>query len=124
MSGIRRHIAWIASVWLMCQCAAFAAPAAVCCMDRAPSQVPATHSCCTNGNGPCPMHRPTAERACAMKGACQQADAALLSLAGGLGILPPVTPIPLDAHLVAAALVSSHPLVDRATSPTSPPPRS
>jgi hypothetical protein len=124
MFGIRRHIGWLASVWLICQCAAFAAPAAVCCMDRAPSQSHATHSCCMTGTAPCPMHRPTAERACAMNGPCQAADAALLSLAGGLGVLPPVTPFPLDAQLVAAAPMTSQPLVDRTICPTSPPPRS
>jgi hypothetical protein len=124
MSGIRRHIAWIASVWLMCQCAAFAAPAAVCCMDRAPSPSAAKHSCCMTGNGPCPMHRPTTERACVMKGSCDQADAALLSLAGGLGILPHLTPFPLDAQLVTAASMTAQPLVDRTTCPASPPPRS
>jgi hypothetical protein len=121
MSVIRGRLSWLVAGWLLCQAAGLAtAPALVaigvdqdaCCPGLAPGQA-------------CPMHHKAnpGDRTCTMRSACQPPDAALVSMAGGIGVLPHATDIviafapgePLDALGLSAR--------SRAARPESPPPR-
>ncbi|HEX3702126.1 MAG TPA: hypothetical protein VHU82_02270 [Vicinamibacterales bacterium] len=117
----------IASGWLVCQLAGLsAAPISVwmgpvevvasagddCCPGVAPGQV-------------CPMHH-TREGAkhCVMRGDCASPTAALLTLVGGLGLMPPhVRSLtdPLAAN--GRALLPAPTVIARDELPESPPPR-
>lgn len=126
MRRIRQRLSSLIGLWLLCQLAAFAAPAAVCCGETPISRdASAQHICCMGGSGggPCPMHRQAARRGCVIKGACSAADAALLSLAGGIGMLPPQGGALSDAPVYGALVVGTHVPVTRNDRPESPPPR-
>jgi hypothetical protein len=125
MSVIRRRLSWMIGAWLCCQVAGFAAaPFALCCPDvDAPDQTPA----CCRALGPgqtCPMHHGGhGDTTCKMRSACGRPDAALLTLAGGIGILPSATtsvtafdPGAILTPITASAVLRSQP-------PESPPPR-
>jgi hypothetical protein len=68
-------------------------------------------------------HGGNRETTCKMRGACGQSDAALLTLAGGLGILPSATigVTVFDPDSILRPAVPSTEL--RADRPDSPPPR-
>ena len=63
------------------------------------------------------------ENTCKMRNACAQADSALVSLSGGLGVMPAVTSdvIAFTAGELLTGLAESHVL--RAARPEPPPPR-
>jgi hypothetical protein len=125
MSFVRRHFAWMICAWLACQVASVAAaPLAFCCKS-----VPATDpddKCCP-GMLPgqiCPMHhKKEGERTCKMRNACTRSDAALISLAGGLGTIPRPTPTVnvFDSGTFVTPIAPS--AILRAHVPESPPPR-
>jgi hypothetical protein len=125
MPSVRRRLSWIIRVWLICQVAGLAAaPFALCCASLASAdQTPA----CCRGLSPgqtCPMHHGGEEdRTCKMRSACSRSDAALLTLAGGLGVLPTATTTvtAFDPGDVVSALSPSARL--RTDRPESPPPR-
>src|SRR5262245_26765086 len=90
MRVIRRRLSWLIVAWLVCQAASLTAAPAMAVFDSADP--------CCEGLGPgqtCPMHHPSREsdRTCKMRSACPTGDAALLSLAGGLGVLPGPTDV-------------------------------
>jgi hypothetical protein len=125
MPLVRRRLSWIIRIWLLCQAAGLAAaPLGLCCGH--PSAAEQTPSCC-RGLAPgktCPMHHgDDDDRTCKMRSACSGSDAALLTLAGGVGVLPTATSsvtafVPGD---VVTAVGASALL--RADRPESPPPR-
>jgi hypothetical protein len=112
-------------VWLLCQVAGLAAaPFSLCCSQLASAdQTPA----CCRGLAPgqtCPMHHgDKSDSTCKMRSACSRSDAALLTLTGGLGVLPASTMgvIAFDPGVVIAAVTVSTAL--RADRPDPPPPR-
>ena len=118
----------LASAWLMCQLAALiAAPVGVC-IAPAETVASAEEACCP-GVAPgqvCPMHH-TREGAkhCAMRSTCASSTAALLTLVGGVGLLPSLTSSAAQALAPsgAAPRFSSSPIA-RTELPESPPPRS
>lgn len=125
MSGVRRRLSWVVSLWLACQMAGVvAAPLAFCCQS-----VPASDGdqrCCP-GLLPgqiCPMHHTReGEPTCKMRDACGRADAGLVALAGVVGLLPRATP-PVSVFETGdriAATASA--AIARAYRPESPPPR-
>jgi len=126
MSLVRRRLSWLICCWLAFQIAGFvAAPFALCCEDPSAFAEP---DCC-QGVGPgqtCPMHhktKPDDDSTCKMRNACAPADSALVSLSGGLGVLPTVTSdvIAFTAGDPLTGLSESHVL--RAARPEPPPPR-
>ena len=126
MQVMRRRLSWLICAWLTCQIASVAAaPITFCCKD-----VPTAteeHDCCP-GLLPgqlCPMHHRTAagKNECKMRSACAPADAMLVALAGGAGMLPRATAVvstfePGDAVAPLALTVVAH-----TSRPESPPPR-
>jgi hypothetical protein len=119
-----RSLAW---AWLICQLTGFvAAPVAVsfgamqvaedtgdhCCPGLAPGQA-------------CPMHHNRAEaKTCVMRSACSPSPAALVTLMGGLGLIPPASAVALTAFVAGdVALIPSTAAIARSKRPDSPPPR-
>jgi hypothetical protein len=96
MPSVRRRLSWMIRVWLICQIAGFAAaPTALGCGGANAVDVDETPACC-RGLGPgetCPMHHSHdgSDTTCKMRSVCGRSDAALLTLAGGLGVLPSAT---------------------------------
>ena len=71
------------------------------------------------------MHHTTAgKRECRMREACAPSDAALIALAGGIGVLPTVTPAVSSFDLGEAGSDLATTATFRATRPEAPPPRS
>jgi hypothetical protein len=109
---MRSMLRLFASAWLLCQLTGLiAAPVAACCPGVAPGQV-------------CPMHH-TREGAkhCVMRSDCGSSTAALLTLIGGVGLVPP--PVAFAGPFVVAtpALRPAFPAIARAERPEAPPPR-
>jgi len=125
MPIVRRRLSWIICGWLACQVAGLvAAPFAFCCQGNAKAtQVPTCCRALTPGQK-CPMHHGGQDdRTCKMRNACAPADSALLTLAGGLGVLPPATSgvTAFDpGDRVGSLNIST---ILRAARPESPPPR-
>lgn len=126
MSAARRRLPWVVCIWLTCQLAGVAAaPLAFCCRS-----IPAADDdgpCCP-GLLPgqiCPMHHTReGQRTCKMRDACGRADAALVSLAGVVGLLPDATST-VSAFAVGAPIAPTAPsTTSRADRPDAPPPRS
>ncbi len=123
---VRSILRPLAGIWLACQVAAFAlTPVAICCAPAdANAAVP---ECCQNvkPGQECPMHHRTeGSPSCRMCGTGHRSDLALLSLSGGLGIVPRtlvLTHAPAPAVVVTAAVPQS---LSRADRPEAPPPRS
>jgi hypothetical protein len=127
MPWYRARLSGLAAGWLLCHLAIFvAAPVAIggaglaamegeCdCQDGAPG-------------ASCPMHRSPASGDSpaangAMRSACAPADAALLSLGLGLGILPSPSLVQVE-HDVQVVFVPLATSLDRLELPDSPPPR-
>jgi hypothetical protein len=125
MSLVRRRLSWLVGVWLLCQIAnVAAAPLTFCCQNVATADD--EEKCCPDilPGQVCPMHhKKEGERTCKMRNACVRTDAALVALAGSVGVLPPATPAvntfdPGD--LLRPARQSA---VVRVSLPESPPPR-
>jgi hypothetical protein len=125
MVFVRRHLSWLIGVWLVCQVAGVAAaPVTFCCKD-----VPSSHDdeeCCPGllPGQVCPMHHTTAgKRECKMRNACAPSDAALMALAGSIGVLPSTTSVvnPFDLGDLARPVASI--AIGRTDRPESPPPR-
>src|SRR5205823_14947372 len=125
MPAVRRRLSWVVAFWLVCQVAGVvAAPLALCC--RSTPAADDDERCCPGllPGQTCPMHhRREGEPTCKMRDACGRADAALVSLAGIVGLMPTAT------HAVSAfetgdrltAIAES--AIARAHRPDSPPPR-
>jgi hypothetical protein len=127
MGVIRRRLVWLATVGLVCQLAGFAtAPTLLAfgvatvdddcgCPNVAPGQV-------------CPMHHHARkgkdDGTCKMRSGCQPPEVALLSMAGGPGILPSPTQVVIAFDLAAALVPGAPQAIARAARPESPPPRS
>jgi hypothetical protein len=125
MAFVRRHLAWLIGAWLTCQIAGVAAaPVTFCCKD-----VPTSHDeveCCAGlmPGQTCPMHHTTAgKRECKMRNACGSSDAALMALAGGVGVLPPATSVVSAFDLGDLAHRRAPLAITRSDRPDSPPPR-
>jgi hypothetical protein len=126
MLFVRRRLSWLICAWLTCQIASVtAAPITFCCKD-----VPTAneeHDCCP-GLLPgqlCPMHHRTAagKNECKMRSACAPADAMLVALAAGAGMVPRATTVvsSFEPGDVVAPLAPT--AVARTSRPESPPPR-
>lgn len=123
---MRPTLRYVACAWLVCQLAGFAAAPIAVGQSRSAAGTDSRESCCP-GVAPgqaCPMHRTaTGAKTCVMRNACAPSPSVMLTLLGGLGLLPPLTST-LTA-LVAGDVPPSDPsaAIARAELPESPPPR-
>jgi hypothetical protein len=123
----RRRLSWVIALWLVSQVAGIAAaPVGFCCRGV---QTAIDDDHCCPGLLPgqvCPMHhtKQDGKRTCKMRGGCASTfDAALIALAGGIGVLPvPTSLVSAFAPGIFLADVSSS-AMSRAFIPESPPPR-
>jgi hypothetical protein len=126
MPFVRRRLSWLICAWLTCQIAGVAAaPIMFCCKDVPTAED--EEDCCA-GLMPgqfCPMHHKTAagKNDCKLRNACAPADAMLVTLAGGAGVLPDATTV-VNAFDPGDVLPASAPTaIARTFPPESPPPR-
>jgi hypothetical protein len=126
MLFVRQRLSWLICAWLTCQIAGVAAaPFMFCCKDV---PIAADEKDCCPGLLPgqlCPMHHRTAadRNECKMRSVCAPADAMLVALAGGGGMLPRATAV-VNAFDPGAVVASSAPTaIARTSRPESPPPR-
>lgn len=122
MRFVRRYMSWLLSVWLVCQVAALAAPVVLA------SAGPVEQLCtCPGGDhDTCPMHHGQPDgQGTAQSGvaACHApVDVALLSMAGGVGVLPTVAL--LERPNISARVALPEPVpVDFVSPHDTPPPR-
>lgn len=125
MAHLRRRLSWLVGVWLLCQIAnVAAAPVTFCCQNVATA---GDEEKCCPGLLPgqvCPMHHTKeGEKTCKMRNACAQSDAALVALAGALGVLPGTTPAVNAFELGDAPRLAPRSSIVHAYRPESPPPR-
>ena len=72
----------------------------------------------------CPMHHTTeGVRTCKMRAVCTGADAAIVALAGGLGVMPLPTAVVSAFALGELPRRAPRPAILRSDRPESPPPR-
>jgi hypothetical protein len=125
MFGARRHLSWFVWFWLAAQIAGVAAaPLAFCCTRVVTADD--EEQCCPGllPGQVCPMHHTReGERTCKMRDACGRADAALVALAGGVGVLPQATPLVNAFDLGDRLRPVPQSAIVRAYRPESPPPR-
>jgi hypothetical protein len=126
MLSVRRRLSWLVCAWLTCQIATVvAAPITFCC--KAVPVADDDEECCP-GVAPgqlCPMHHKTAtgKNDCKMRSTCGPADAMLVALAGGIGVLPRATAV-VNAFVPGDVVAPSAPVaLARSSRPESPPPR-
>jgi hypothetical protein len=126
MNLVRRHLALLVCGWLMCPLAGAAtAPLSLCCQS-APAAHDDEQTCCPGilPGQVCPMHHMReGKNTCKMRSACGSADAALVALAGGLGVLPPPT-VAVNPFAVGEVLrASASSAIIHTYRPEPPPPR-
>jgi hypothetical protein len=126
MLFVRTRLSWLVCAWLMCQVAGLAAaPIAFCCKDV---PVAADEQDCCEGLQPgqyCPMHHKPAgggKSECKMRSACAPADAMLVALAGGAGLVERTTSV-VNSFVPGEFVQSLKPnSIIRAVPPDPPPP--
>jgi len=122
MTFVRRHLSWLLSAWLVCQITALAAPVVL----ASSGAVEQLCTCAGGDHESCPMHHGQADgQGTGLAGvrACRApVDVALLSMAGGAGVLPDV--VLLVRPNVSARLALPEPVpVDFVSPHNTPPPR-
>ena len=125
MALVRRRLSWLIGAWLLCQLAnVAAAPLTFCCQNVATA---GDEEKCCPGLLPgqvCPMHHAKeGERTCKMRNACAGTDAALVELAGGIGVLPAGPAVGSTFDLCDLPRPAPRSAVVRTDRPESPPPR-
>ena len=131
MNIVRRRIARVAMIWALLQILGIAAPLG---LLAAPHAAAAPLCTCPGGDhgATCPMHHGSeaasegasnSEARCRLQNACASTDVALLALAGGTGVLPPVAVVIPAARLSVGVTALATVRASRAQSPDSPPPR-
>ena len=122
---VRRHFSWLIGAWFLCQLAnVAAAPLTFCCQNVASAGD--EEECCPGllPGQVCPMHHAKkGERTCQMRGTCTGSDAALVALAGAIGVLPFPTAVVNSFALGDRLRPAPRSAIVRAYHPESPPPR-
>ena len=125
MSLFRRRLSWLIGAWLLCQIAnVAAAPLTFSCQNVATADD--EEKCCPGllPGQVCPMHHTKeGERTCKVRDACARTDAALVALAGGVGVLPPATAVVNTFDPGDRLRPAPRSAIVRAYRPESPPPR-
>lgn len=128
MPRLRARLSWMLASWLVLQLAAIAVPVVLAATGHA--TVEELCDCPGIEHGAtCPMHHGPSrssdrsdEETCTLRSACASPDAALLSLAGGIGVLPRSTDVAIDLTSSDLVLIRPRPLF-RSDLPEAPPPR-
>jgi hypothetical protein len=119
---------WLLRIWLLVQLAGIGAPVAL----AATQGLLADSELCdcpgTDHGATCPMHhpasaRPAAKGQCVVRGTHATLDAALLAMAGGVGVLPIRVQLHTPVAPFAFAATSGTVLPFRSDLPDAPPPR-
>ncbi len=127
MKSLRLRLSWILVGWLFVQFAGTVAPVVL-----AAAGVPSGDVLCecpgTEHGATCPMHHGQAPKQddtnrCRLQNTYTPTDAALLSLAGGIGVLPQVATLHIDMAQTSI-LATDGALSSRTELPDAPPPRS
>ena len=125
----------MATCWLLLQLAGMSAPLTLSAVGPAMAEELCTCPGVDHG-ALCPMHHTPSSRSqttstsqsnddgrCRMQNACAPADAALLSLAGGTGVLAPVIGHHLPTPSAAPVITETAARLSHAYRPDAPPPR-
>lgn len=129
MQRIRKPLSWLVAGWLVSQLATLVAAPIVLGGSGAVHAASDDANCtCPPGTAPgltCPMHSSPYGDAptCRIRSTSGPSDAALLSLVGGLGVLPPSRSVPYVAPVARAVAIPPVALIGRSELPESPPPR-
>lgn len=124
MGLVRRRLSWLLSFWLVCQAVSLAAPVVLAATGATAEEL---CTCPGGDHETCPMHHGQANpdgttALCGMRAGCAPIDIALLSLAGGAGVLP--TPVHVVLLRAQSAVVTLEPAeVSLAVPHDTPPPR-
>ena len=127
MKFVRLHLSRLMCIWLLCQVVALAAPVV---LAAAGSPVEELCTCPGGDHETCPMHHGTqsdpsdtpAPAVCGIKACSSPVDVALLSMAGGAGVLS--SSAQFDCPLVTAPVVIQEPSsFDQPAPHHTPPPR-
>jgi hypothetical protein len=121
---VRRRLPWLLSLWLVCQCVGLAAPIVLAAAGSAPVEELCT--CAGGDHETCPMHHGTqtdgTAAPCGVRAACAPVDVALLSMAGGAGVLP--APIQFNLPCSESPVIAFEPSATALAVPhDTPPPR-
>lgn len=129
MFAMRRRLSTLAIVWILFQIAGTSAPLTLLATGAQAAEICTCPS--ADHGATCPMHHPQGananrdghEQRCKLQNACAPADAALLSLAGGAGLVSAaVSCTPSDLSVATIATPATNRL-SRGHTPDSPPPR-
>jgi hypothetical protein len=125
MQYLRRRLSWMLFIWLAFQGTALAAPVVLAIAGSAPAEELCT--CPGGDHETCPMHHgqkansPTSAT-CGMRSVGAPTDVALLSMAGGVGLVPESAVIPLRLQS-STILASELRALDLSIPHDTPPPR-
>ena len=128
MTVIRQYLSRLMCIWLLCQMVALAAPVVLVAVGATP--VDELCTCPGGDHETCPMHHGTqsdpsdrpAPGVCGIKACSSPVDVALLSMAGGAGVLSSTAQF--DYPLVTATVVIQEPAsLDQPAPNHTPPPR-
>jgi len=129
MQWIRKPLSLLVAGWLVIQLATLVAAPIVLGGSGVVHTASGDANCtCPPGTAPgltCPMHSSPHGDAptCRIRSTSGPSDAALLSLVGGLGVLPLSRSVPYVAPVAAAVAIPPVALIGRSELPESPPPR-
>jgi len=127
MRPIRRHLASVIGVWLLCQTSALViGPASMC--AAMPTAVPEQQCTCAHdaGQQACPMHHPTTAKSkssCSCRSGTDPSTLAIASLLGPIAVLPSaieVADLSLTTDSVPVMVAAP---IDGPELPDAPPPR-
>jgi len=123
MRPLRRHLAALAGVWLLCQTSILGATSWSVCASTA---LMAAETCtCGHAEGAqCPMHHPSASKSnCSCRSTTDPGSLAMASLLGPIAIVPASTEVAIDPVLVASVPRVDAAVLDLSSHPEAPPPR-
>ena len=124
MTSLRRALAPVAAIWLICQAATLTiALPAFWVQSVGAGELACT--CAHDVDGACPMHHKTSTGAklCLMQRADDSGTSVLRSLLGAIGLIPTRTATTAPASLGSEPLLASGAVTDRPVPPDPPPPR-
>ena len=125
MRPIRRHLASVIGVWLLCQTSALVIGPASMCAGMA-TAVPEQQCTCAHDGGQqtCPMHHPgTTKSSCSCRSSTDTSTLAIASLLGPIAVLPSaieVADLSLTTDSVQVMVAAP---IDAPDLPDAPPPR-
>ncbi|MDR1989647.1 MAG: hypothetical protein LBQ09_05390 [Acidobacteriaceae bacterium] len=125
MQWFRGRLPAFLAAWLLVQLAGAVTPVVLMAADAIAGE---QCTCPLGDHATCPMHHSTAmpkpdTGQCAMKSTCAPMDAALLGMAGGIGVLVMPSTVHITLQQTATVADLAAPVVARVELPDAPPPR-